>query len=424
MHLKIHNIKTKRSYYKRQDSQGGMTLTETLLAITVISIVVFSTMQFFSYINREKQKTRLRNMQKTIAASLRNAVKSPANIFYSVSRYDINPVLSSCILKININGKSGDCSLALNRSNPVSFALYSVTSQDGMQGIQISSGENGTPVYYDINGKQCKNQKDKNCFFEAKTMFYASCKGDGSSLCPQGASQISFTYSVEIRKSIFQDLFGLWSIPPYPKKRQYISMTPGQILGPDRNSQCGSDAFNQGTSDIPADKFQKFFSTREGFFGTLTGYDAYGRPECECLYPFEWVGDEEDPETGITYPVCRLMQAEQLACQTGSYLRGVHSEKDDKSVICKNNREAFECTEDEPTKDSCPDGYFLMQYVRSQCLFRCQYIPDQERICDFIWNPDKGSEQITKAEESGGVDVRFTCDVKEKKCCRPRMYSQ
>ena len=402
-----------------------MSLVEVLVAIGVLSTVIFASTQYFGSVNRGKQKDRLRDMQKTLASVVKNAIKSPSNIFYSVSRYDVNPSLASCVLNIKVDASTGKCDDATDRSNPVRFAVFSITSQDGMQALQLSTGQTATGIiYYDINGKVCKKANDRKCFFEVETKFYATCAGDGTTDCPRGASQVFFTYEVRQKVGVFDDFFGIWRLPPYPKKTTYISMTPGQILGPDRNSECGSDAFNQGASDMAATTFEKVFSNKEGFFGTLTGYDQYGRPKCECLYPFEWVADEEDGDTGITYPVCKLIPAERLSCEKGAYLRGVQSTKDNKSVICKNILEAFDCTQTYSDRDNCGDGYFLMKFVRSPCLFRCQYTPDKVRTCNFVWTTSGGSQQLTPKSESGGTEVRFSCDTKEIKCCRPKMYNK
>ncbi|MFK7824049.1 MAG: prepilin-type N-terminal cleavage/methylation domain-containing protein [Oligoflexales bacterium] len=418
----------------RKKSQIGVSMVEVLVALSVLAIAMAASNAYFGKVSKSKRKNRLRDIQKRIAIVIKNSLKSPADIFFSVSRHDKNPSLAACVLGIELPSKPGsNCSDVLKKSivNPLNpqhhtFGLYKVTNSSGTSGKAITNPENGGEVFYDINGKAC-NEGEDNCVFAAESDFYVSCPDDPANPnCENGATQVFFSYQVRQVDTEDKAILSLGrKLPPYPKVRRYTSMSMIQIVGPQKFSECGSGI--KGVDD--------FNPENKGFYATLAGFDETGKAKCECVYPFIQVEKKKDPRTGLTVPVCRILTAEELACGSNEYLRGIRDVdlrggrdvdinaggKGRKELICVGEQEAFNCRKME-IYDKCSASHWISQITNVECDFTCHYLGDQERTCKISWDHYKRNFDLT-----AGVDIEtdavgigyFDCYRKEMYCCQP-----
>lgn len=403
-------------------SQEGVSVVEVLVALTIMTIAIAASNAYFGEFANKKRKNRLRDVQQRIASVLHNSLKSPADIYYSVSRHDRNPSLAACLLGVTLPGNPGLNCTEVRRiagSQQHTFGLYKVTDASGTAGKALSHSESGEMVYYDINGATCEsNNPQADCAFEAETDFYITCNTGTDPNCENGATQAFFSYQV---KQVEGTYTGLGSpLPPYPKIRRYSSMSTVQILGPQRFSECGSGVPQlAGFDPANAGNFSNEFTN--GYYATLVGYDDVGKPVCQCVYPFEKVADEVDPKTGLTVPVCRLLTQQELACGAGEYLRGAKDGEDDRELICVNEGEAFNCIQ-MASYDDCPADHWITRSVNQNCLFSCDYIPTENRECKFEWEHLRGDiPQPGNNLANDGAQGDFSCE-QEMYCCKPSFY--
>lgn len=398
-------------------SQKGATLVEVLVSVAVLGAASFATYQFFSQVSKSKRKDRMRDVQNQIATSIVNSLKSPSHIFYSVSRYDLNPTMASCLLDINAASK-GKCSSVLSRSTAKNFALFSVTNMMGTRGTQLTGDELAKkPVYYDNNGDICSRKDNSSCIFEATSKFYVSCDKSKDPSCSKGANQIYFAFKVAQREGSFASLGR--KLPDVPKVEKFLPMTVIQVLGPNRNNECGSGTPKLENFNGDGNSFTGEFDG--GYFATLVGYDDHGKPKCECIYPFVKIGEEIDPKTNVSVPVCRVLTQDELTCDTSSsnaYLRGYKNNQEDKSAICVSQEDAFDCLNMEPG-EICPEGSWITEFVRSECEFTCDYAADKKRTCSFSWlyPLEAGPE-----DNDDGAFVGFDCYQRDLYCCQPSRF--
>ena len=422
------------SFRKELKSQNGVSITEVIVALSIIGIALAASNTYFGQVAKDKRKTRLRDVQRRIASVIKNSLKSPADIYYSVSQHGKNPGLAACVLGVALPGHLGlNCTEVLKKTivNPLNpqqhtFGLFKVTDASGTSGKALTHPERGSPVYYDINGDYCEEDEAKKCAFEAETDFYVTCDKSSDPNCLKGATQVFFSYQVKQVSETFLNLGK--SIPPYPKVRKYTSMSTTQILGPQRFSECGSgvpelDDFDPQSIGNFSNEFTK------GFYATLIGYDEYGKARCECVYPFVRVTEARDPKTGLLVPVCRLLGEEELACDAGDgkYVRGIMDVDRDgageghKELICVGEDAAFDCGV-MGVYDDCPAGAWITQISRNNCEFSCEYVANQVRTCTFFWHHSTGDSVPQADDMDEGSFGEFTCIDRQTYCCQPSRY--
>ncbi|NRA45007.1 MAG: type II secretion system protein [Oligoflexales bacterium] len=433
------------SFRKQLKSQKGVSITEVIVALSIIGIAIAASNTYFGQVSKGKRKARLRDVQRRIATVIKNSLKSPADIYYTVSRHDKNPTLAGCVLGVALPGETGlNCTKALKKNvvnplNPVQheFGLFKITNASGIDGKALTNPERGKKVYYDINGKICDEEDDERCAFEADTDFFVTCNRDSSEFdseedqvevdpdCHKGATQVFFSYQVRQKSGKFS-LLGK-EIPPYPKVRRYTSMSTTQILGPHRFSECGSGVPDLQEFDSASDRASFSSEFSEGFYATLVGYDEYGKAKCECVYPFVRVTERRDPKTGLMVPVCRILAKDELACNEDQYVRGVRdvdrdeSGKGRKDLICVGEDSAFDCAV-MGVYDDCPDGAWITQVSRNNCEFACEHKPDQVRTCTFQWFSSAGDSVPQEDDLDENVFGDFACIDRQLYCCQPSRY--
>lgn len=400
-----------------KNSKSGFSLMEVMIAVSILGIAILGTSGFLGQVLKSKRKDRLRQTQEIIAASLKNSMRSPSHILYSITRHDVNPTLAKCLLGIKQSNGSSVCPMAMDPKKPISFGLYEVTNSDGTKGKLLSSPEQGQPIYYDINGEFCTNLKD-NCIFEAKTYFYVSCDRTKDPSCSNGATQLFFSYQIE-QKIPIKSLGA--KLPPYPRVPIVTPLNAVQILGPHRFSKCGGDVSKL---DEKSGNFSKDYA--KGHFANLVGYDNTGNPICKCLYPFVKESEETDPITGMVTPVCRLLTKQELSCDDSNaetaYLRGFKSSDDAKEAICVNQDDAFDC-ESMLLGDDCPTGSWITTQVATSCIFVCEFVPDMDvHTCEISWEfpHPAGPGQL----EDDHVFPDFVCENRDLYCCQPTQFSE
>ena len=408
----------------RKKSQRGVSMVEVLVALTVLAIAMAASNAYFGKVAKTKRKSRLRDVQKRIGAVIKNSLKSPSDIYYSVSRHGRNPRLAACVLGVPVpSNPSLDCSDAIKivgSNTQHTFGLYKVTDSTGTSGKAISNPEVGDEVYYDINGKRCARD-DEKCAFSAETDFYVSCNKAVDSNCENGATQVFFSYQVKQISGTFS-LLGK-TLPPYPKVRRYTSMSTTQIIGPQKNSECGSGRQDFENFD-PADRGSFSSDFAEGYYATLVGYDEYGKAICECIYPFVRIGEERDPATGLTVPLCRILTSEELACGEDEFLRGVKDVDNEegvgqKEVICAREDQAFTCEPKTPY-EACPTTHWISRVTSTDCDFTCHYKGDEVRTCEFSWDHYGGNFDLKPDVENEPLGQgHFACLTRQMYCCQP-----
>ena len=399
--------------------QRGFSFIEVMVAVTILGIVIAATTSFFGQVQKSKRKNRLRQTQERLAAMIRNSVKSPSHVLYSITRHDINPTLSYCVLGVGQAEDRSYCGRAKNRKHPVPFGLYQVSSGDGSKGDQISSGEKGARVFYDLDGNVCNSKSKDGCVLEARTSFYVTCNDRSDPKCIRGVNQVFFQYQIVQVKKV--RAFGQ-SLPPYPKKPRVIPLTAVQILGPHRYNKCGGQTDRLKGDASQGDRFAGKFG--KGHFGNLVGYDNSGNPICKCLYPFVLESEKKDPVTGMITPVCRLLSKEELACTSDSeymYLRGYKGDDNIKAAVCVDAESAFDCTE-LVSGDTCPTTAWLTTLTGSSCTFSCEFVPNKQHICGVEWDTRQFVAAPTHNEGDDQVFADFYCYHEEKYCCEPAIF--
>jgi hypothetical protein len=394
----------------------GSSLLESMVALAVLGVTIAAVSQYFGAASGASRKDRGRYVQAKIAETIKSNLRSPSQLYYTLTRFDMNPTLSGCFLGILRDGTSVDCRSAQDPSRPKAFGLFQVTNADATSGKLLTNSETGKRVVYDLNGSICDSdrvKRDDTCAFEVKTYFFLQCD-DADANCRTGSTQLSITYQVT---QIAGKLKKLGSpLPPYPKTYIYSTLSAREIMGPQINGRCGGD---KGIKNNPGDDFVINFA--DPTLATVVGYDVRGNPICKCLFPYLRYEDVFDKATGTVVPKCRLLTDLELNCANGSetqFLRGFSQEENDKSAICVDAQHAYDCKPYGPTK-ICDGDSWLTTVQRADCNFECAYIPDGEKQCELhMIYPIPPVPDIT--DKKAYTDL--LCSTGTSYCCTPTRY--
>lgn len=432
-------------------TESGVTLLEMVVSLGVLGVVLSTSAHFIGKLGENSSRGRVYDTHKRLAGMLKNAVESPSVISFSLTKSIKNRNIAKCLLSMGTkNDISGLCKgLKKQRGGTEDqheMVLFQQNDSLGTSSDQISG------MYYDVNGEVCEKGK-KSCIFYAETKFYIRCidvskrvdkaqaelqdlmnagldqdkvrikrdeleKLQNIRECGLGPDQVHISYQVR-QVSAFNPGKTIRKIPKQPR---YITLSSRQILGPDKNSQCGSGApmmLKEGT--VSAEDLKDQFPS--GYYASLVGYEENGNPICKCLYPFVQIPnpDNLDADTESNHPLCRLMTEKELSCDpdaSNSYLRGINDRDEGKEVLCVNEEDAFECSPRDP-HTGCPEGSWINAYESESCEFQCDYIPDMVRTCSFQWSYGK----YMNDDNSDNIALDgFGCSTLSLECCHPARF--
>ena len=429
-------------------SDSGVTLIEMAVAIAILGIVLMINANFMGKIGENSTKSRIYGTQKILASVVKNAIQSPSTISFSISRSSKNRTLARCLLSMGTKIDLHKMCYGLRKKDGGNIPqheiiLFRQSDTLGVMADEISG------IYYDINGNPCK-KGSKNCIFYVDTRFYIRCidireqisdlKKNRDSLinydsdrikiidteisrleslnqCGNGIDQLFISYQVrQISPSNPNKILRV-----IPKTQDYAILSSKNILGANRNNKCGSGAPNL----IDSENLQKGSlrnSFQEGFYASLVGYHDNGSPICKCIYPFIEIPNPKKVDHSIDsdVPLCRLMTDQELSCDPNSkdsYLRGINDRSEAKEVFCVDEESAFTCEPRNP-HIGCPAGSWVNSYLSQTCDFECQYIPNKERICSFIWS---SGMYINDGSDNLAI-TGFSCSTLSLECCFPTRY--
>lgn len=400
----------------KQKSSRGFTLIETLVAVAIVGVVFLTLNQFFGRELILAQREKLKFTQLAIASTLRNGLSSPGQIFYSASRYDVNPTLARCLLGLANQGESS-CRNAIDAKTPVRFALFQTASQAGTEAIQLSTGEMDSGIYYDAQGKQCSTPGKGSCVLQAHSYFYVSCERTFDPDCLRGPAQLYLTFSVEQISTLLTRLGA--GIPPQPAVKTVIPLSVLQIIGPDRYGKCDQERDKFKEASRQSDEFSRQFP--RGKFASVVGYDQSGNPTCRCLHPFVPVEERNtnQDDQNFRVPVCRLLTRDELFCPGGTVLRSFDSDGRVKPTCLKSDSASY-CRQIDASQ-SCAAGEWMAKAARNNCLFTCDYLAVKNQTCilrqKHLGKRDSGAAPVQNPQTIiPGMDCFDNTII----CCRPR----
>ncbi len=280
----------------------GFTLTETLMAIAILSVVSLAVGAHM--VNMGNNSNRVREI------GVRDLLVQ--NITKAISNYDFlensaalagNNLLRACLVRSNVE----DCTIT-EASRQVPFSLGEFDSKGSL--VKMLAGTSGNPVLYGDGGKpNCVPAPLNRCpTWKARAFFWARC-GGGQAICSQATTVL---VRFQVYPAVERDFRGAVpaAVPPEPDFSSPVApltLDAFAIPVPVRRILVKGQACPPGSRQ--------------------TGFDSQGRITCECLPNTVKVGTVND--AGNILPICQIIEDR---CRTGLYAVG----KDpDGKVICK-----------------------------------------------------------------------------------------
>ncbi len=366
----------------------GSTLIESMAAVAVLGIIIYTASQLWSFLIAERQFIELRSHQERLAAILDSKLKNPREIYLSIAIPD-NAAFTACLLgpKTDACTSRSQGSAFVDYGPPlVAFSLASPDSFRGAGATMTPQYSTMTPQYYNRFGVVCSNKNaatDRLCLFKAEAFYFP--------LCPRGPTGIPLATCTQARGFTF--VYRVTQV-----QHLYIGATPSPRFLAPIPANGTAKPFTLTTSQI----LDSYRHNHCNLGSLLEGFTNTGEPLCSsCRFPYTksiWGKDRYGK------PICIASSHKSQTCKDNEIYRGL---ADNGSTICLPYAQAFDCLTFRNTlANNCPDGYWLNQAQIGRCTFNCS-IPDGGGACD-----------TTGASPSGAAASGLNCPNIFYACCR------
>src|SRR5688572_7767126 len=144
----------------------GFGILEALIGVTLVALVGASSVAMLGYFGKNMVKLSNQHRRDNLQLDIYDAVSDPVNLNAAIDLPG-NESFKKCLRTNAVDGGGLDCT-------PGPFPLRVVTPAGDLVTGSISS-----PVYYDLNGKNCSAGGD-TCPMKATSQFVAICPAPGA----------------------------------------------------------------------------------------------------------------------------------------------------------------------------------------------------------------------------------------------------
>lgn len=417
---------------------AGATLLEVLVSMGLLSIIAVAMSQFFGSTSQSQRRARIKTIYEYIGRDLDNKIRSPSTIYLSLlsplsdTIGSPNSELIQCVL-----GTGAGCPPQLQSYVAGKENYFTLVYPKSQSIAGAAAGTANRPIYYDTQGlpedmpnSYCKNHSHKNCVFQAKSFFYATCpatahcnagaltcdNGDTAPSCSNGSKAPTCSDGVpakcldsgatELAAPVCKNTSTSCA---YGAAQVHIAYEVSQFkafdkLGPKFKNLPHSAA---NATNAPAPRFfthqvkdilgsQNTTSCNPG--AVIIGFNSNGTPKCKCSLPY--IQRSIPPITNQRGEICRLTVASELTCPEDTVFRGLNT---DGTAHCLPLDQAYDCKTISYPRPGQPLGSQTFSSIS------CASPGDAELASGAV--PDDPSGASYWVQNDYRVDCKFWCTM-------------